>query len=235
MDLKAFDEFINTVEFDKTMAYYWAPESLTNAFFEQSNDSQIVYVENCIKALDKVYNGRGQDILRAAMILTENCNSFKNRINGIIKDEWLSEKIFGSIAPDCVIVMNTIPILEDWQVKLKELFAGMKWAEPPPMPEVKRDELDNISDNHQLIILDYLIQSYGIFDQKKSTMTMFTHSDIPLNEVIEVYNEFKAENLKLFQHVRWGVGGDGKFSLIYMTQDQNKKNTEQDEITKITI
>jgi len=236
MDLKAFDKFVDTVEFDKTMARFWAPEALTNAFFEQHTDSQITYVENCIKALDKVYDGRGQEILRAAMVLTENCNSFKNRINGTIKDEWLSEKTFGSIAQDCVTVMNTIQNLEAWQIKLKEMFSGMKWAEIPPIPEEKKvDNLINISEEHIQIIIGYILRSYGIFHEGQSNMTTFTHPDVPLNEIIKIYSKFKSENLAMLQYVRNGVDCDGKFNLIYILPQPDKKNIYSTEMTKIII
>jgi len=238
MDLKAFGKFIETVEFDKRMASFWAPEALTIAFFEQRTDGQLAYVENCIKAFDKVYDGRGQEILTAAMVLTENCNSFKNRINGTIKDEWLSEKTFGSIAQDCVMIMNTIPQLEDWQVKLKEMFASMKWAEIPPIPEVKHeDKISNISKDHIQIIINYILQSYSIFQEGLSNMTTFTHPDVPLNELIEIYSSFKAENPALLQYIRNGVDCDGKFNLIYMLPqpEPNKENIHSTDMTKIII
>lgn len=250
MDSEAFYKFVNTVEFDKKMTFFWAPEKYIDAFFSQATDDEKAYVESCTRAFDKVYNGRGYEIIRVTMVLTENYNSFKNRLNGTIKDDWLSEKTFGSIAPDCVTVLDTLSNLEDWQVKLRDMFVGMKWAEEPKVPqevleeELEKDnELSNISDEHMTSICAYIIRSCQIFNGGIHNMTTFTNPTIPFHEIIEVYKVFRNDNPDLMQHVRSAVGEDGIFTLVYMppqpevqNRDDNKdKENDTIELNKIVI
>ncbi len=61
----------------------------------------------------------------AVFVLCENGESFKNRINREINDLWLSKQTFGNIAQDCYDVLNRQNDLEEWQVKLKEIFKKM--------------------------------------------------------------------------------------------------------------
>lgn len=56
------------------------------------------------------------------VILHENCEAFKNRVDGTIKDNWLSKEKFGNIASHCISVMEKLDGLEDWQHKLIDTF-----------------------------------------------------------------------------------------------------------------
>ncbi|QKF94149.1 hypothetical protein QKU48_gp0691 [Fadolivirus algeromassiliense] len=128
MDEHSFYTFVDYYKgkFDTSMTTWWSPEQRYISLYDPTTESEKMYVANFIGALDKVYDNRGKEILRAALILTENCKPFENRINGTIKDDWLTEKNFGSIAADCVDVLNHLPHLTDWQHTLKGMFENMK-------------------------------------------------------------------------------------------------------------
>lgn len=237
MDEKTFYNFTHSVKFDESMTFFWAPETYIIALFHPRTADHEAYLDNCIKAFNEVYDGRGEKILRAGMVLFENCNSFKNRINGSIEDDWLSEKIFGSIAQDCVTVLDTIPQLEDWQVQLKEKFKNMKWSEEPQVPEVVDEEEEEMFDYMNKypekfnIIGNFIIQSCKIFNDDQSNMTMFTHPDVPLDEVIRVFNWLKKTNYHM-KDIRSAIGADGKLCLVHMPKQQDENNKEEDPINK---
>lgn len=245
MDFDAFYDFTYSLDFDKSMCSFWAPETPVTCFFSEATAGEIAYVENCIKALDKIYDGRGDEILHVAMILYENCESFKNRLNGTIKDEWLTEKTFGPIAKDCVTVLDTLPKLEDWQVELRNLFQGMKKID---LPVKKQPSMKSINVMNFLAIASFLEQSYNHFSKNQYGMMQFTRTDIPLDEILEVYN-YNKETLgsvvsgggqEIWNDIRCAVGGDGVFCLVYMKQkkESDKQQVDQsadNEITTIVI
>ncbi len=61
----------------------------------------------------------------AVFVLCENRESFKKRINGEINDLWLTKQTFNNIAQDCYDVLNRQNDLEDWQIKLRDIFRQM--------------------------------------------------------------------------------------------------------------
>lgn len=240
MDKQSFLVFVDHYDFDDSMTRWWAPEQRTEAFFTQCTESERLYVFNFIRVLDEVYNNRGEAILRAAMVLTENCTSFQNRINGTIKDDWLTEKTFGSIAAECVIILNHLPHLEDWQVTLKEIFEQMKPAPAPPMPIINQSS-KTILDTFDYTIVDQIVKfifaSRNAFFEGKINMTMFPNDNVSLNDIIEVYKIVKEENPILFNGIRHGINSDGKFILFYSQPNKtnDNKESENSDIVNITI
>ncbi len=97
--------------------FFWAPESAVYKF-----------------SLTKIYNE--QDLYQQAIIvLCENENSFKNRVNGNIKDEWLSTKTFKPILKELILILETLYLMndpkydsheylkmQDWQIELLKIF-----------------------------------------------------------------------------------------------------------------
>jgi len=92
---------------------YWSPEQYENTALFMGTLTKhhvpIDYIENNI----------------ALFVLCENYEPFKNRINGNIKDLWLTKKNFEIIAQDCYDILAGQNDLEDWQIKLKESFKEM--------------------------------------------------------------------------------------------------------------
>jgi hypothetical protein len=93
---------------------YWAPEiTIDNNLFEES----------CAIQNYNIWKNENMPIL----VLLENYASFKNRIDGVIVDNWLTKETFGPIAENCYDALSQIPndYLSEWQKKLKEKFKEM--------------------------------------------------------------------------------------------------------------
>ena len=61
----------------------------------------------------------------AVFVLFRNCSSFKSRMTGKICDSWISKSNFGTISQKCYDILEAQSDLEDWQIKLKEIFKSM--------------------------------------------------------------------------------------------------------------
>lgn len=96
--------------------WYWAPEAAIYKFKEH-----------------EAYNK--EDLYQIAMIVLQyNEIAFKNRIQGIIKDDWLTPKTFEKILKEMIMVMNDLYQLYDpknnidslivkgWQIELLSLL-----------------------------------------------------------------------------------------------------------------
>ena len=97
MNTKQFEKIIDENKKLQKILFYISPELYTHVL-----DSRGCLVD---------------DNLKAACILHDNNGPFKNRINGTVKDEWLSRKNFSNIAKNMVIVLANIPNREDYQDK----------------------------------------------------------------------------------------------------------------------
>ena len=109
---------------------YWAPEQFFLSLQNPSSVSEILYDTSVVLAIEKVYGGKAQEYKNVACVLHQYADSFKNRINGTMRDTWLSAKTFGSIASMCVDVLDRVEDfskngLEEWQKQLREKFREM--------------------------------------------------------------------------------------------------------------
>jgi len=96
---------------------FWAPEIACNKF-------KMTNVAN------------HNDIYQIALIvLVDNCESFKNRMNGLIQDDWINKTKFSPIVNECVDILKTFNDpklhmkmlnLESWQQELLNLFMSFQ-------------------------------------------------------------------------------------------------------------
>src|SRR5687767_2868060 len=96
--------------------YYWAPEIAVYKFKEHEKYNRTDMYQN------------------AMMVLQYNEVAFKNRIHGVIIDEWLTKKTFEKILKEMIMVMidlcevndpkNNIDslVMKGWQIELLNLF-----------------------------------------------------------------------------------------------------------------
>jgi hypothetical protein len=83
-------------------AKYWAPE---------------VIADNLLDFIDQ-----NDPYLIPLVVLIENTVSFKNRMEGIVKDDWFSRNTFHPIAEKCVFILSKLDKLESWQITLINEF-----------------------------------------------------------------------------------------------------------------
>jgi len=104
---------------------YWPPE-----YFVISIDNPVVkgaleYQQLVYAKFKERYQDRATDLFTAFKILTRYHDSFKNRIDGTIIDNWLSRETFADIASHCIEIMDQLPKLKEWQTKLRTRFLDM--------------------------------------------------------------------------------------------------------------
>jgi hypothetical protein len=92
---------------------YWAPEAATYN-------------------LKNKYNISIDNYLTALLVLTDYEQSFKNRIEGIIVDDWLSFENFESILKECIDILTELSDpkfiykLSNWQLELLDYFKRLQ-------------------------------------------------------------------------------------------------------------
>ena len=127
MDTDTFARFINDHGVDTSMTNYFAPEQYFEALKNPTclSTSELHYYHSVKTKFKKLYGDKTDDIIKAAIVLTEYCQSFENRINGVIKDRWLSYETFHDILDYLVLVLNRLENRTPMQDKLLETFRAM--------------------------------------------------------------------------------------------------------------
>jgi len=129
-DLYSFLKYHNT---DLSMTAFFAPERIVDVYDDPNTYDDEKYNESVQRSFMKNYGSNGTLMYTAVGVLVKNYKPFQNRINGIIKDNWLSPQVFGSIAKLCVFVLNKLEEihkqnnldLQEWQKQLKNKFKLM--------------------------------------------------------------------------------------------------------------
>ena len=97
---------------------------MNEAQFVRLIQSQSIHWDPC-GIISGVYN----DLIPVPLlVLYKCCNSFKNRIQGTIIDNWLTKETFNPIAKECyeyLCKLEEMACLEDWQIELKTVFKNM--------------------------------------------------------------------------------------------------------------
>lgn len=101
-------------------ARYFAPEALAEALQRPRTCDEESFKEAVEKHFVEKYGNK--DLIVAASVLCSCNESFKNRLNGTVRDEWFSSKTFKPIALSCITVLESLPSLEDYQKELIEKF-----------------------------------------------------------------------------------------------------------------
>ena len=103
------------------------------------NDKQFMYIMKTLHNVDctywppEVFNSHARydyipyyDKLRTPIIvLHANCEPFRKRMTGEIVDNWITKESFKPIAESCCELLSKIDGLEEWQLKLKNVFEDM--------------------------------------------------------------------------------------------------------------
>ena len=109
------------------MCDYFAPETPYEIikYGVAWNPDESQYLEEVSAKLTQIYGDKTQNILTAAVVLTENCEAFERRVNGIIVDEWLSYKTFHNIRDSVILILNRLKNRNTVQNKLLIVFKAM--------------------------------------------------------------------------------------------------------------
>ena len=127
MDDRNIIEFIHTLHNIPIPEYtsYWPPEGFICALDNPCTWKDWDYNELVTKHFTEKYKESATDVLMALKVLGANNEAFENRINGTIKDDWLTSKTFKPIANDCIKVLKSIDKRKPYQEKLIEIFENM--------------------------------------------------------------------------------------------------------------
>lgn len=125
MNDNQFFNYLHTIEGIDQPDYikYWAPEQPLMALDNPYRDTEANYQKLVVEHFREKYGNL--KYLTAAQTLAENAESFKNRIDGNIKDGWLSAKVFGPIAENCVFILSILPNKEPYQNQLLQIFRNI--------------------------------------------------------------------------------------------------------------
>ena len=127
MDCNTFAKFIKSHGVDTSMCDYFAPETPYKIikYGKARNPDESQYLKEVSAKLTQIYGDKTQNILTAAVVLTENCEAFERRVNGIIVDEWLSYKNFHNIRDSVILILNRLKNRNTVQNKLLIVFKAM--------------------------------------------------------------------------------------------------------------
>lgn len=220
MEFVEFQSFLTNLGINLGPYLHFPPEQCLDVFDEDGlNATEFEYVTLIQTKLKEVYGNRTTDILRALLVLTQNCQSFKNRLNGTIKDEWLTEKNFGSIMVDCVEVLDKLPNPAEWQLELKTIFKSMKPQKKVIQEPVKQavKEIKLPDEEKVIAIMKQIKEFFDGLIQGQTTKIIFGNN-ITFHDIMTVYSEAKRQTPELYKHVRNVIDSDGNFILVYWIQ-----------------
>ena len=134
MNTTNLHDFLKAHDTNISMTAFFSPERMADVYDDPYTSDDYAYNTSIKNSFSKVYGTNSENIYTAVGVLTKNCNSFKNRIDGKIKDNWLSVNTFKSIKDSCIIVLNKMQEilknkntdLEDWQKNLINVFQSME-------------------------------------------------------------------------------------------------------------